>query len=307
MDKKIDANRYIKIIWLQTTCIFLSIFSFGDIYSQDFKIAGITYSRFSKSRMKHVKENQKTSFNELGAFINIPKIFKKDSLIIINGLGYDYVQATMYSYPALKTNIYQKNLHAIYYRLVSLYKYNKKWAFLVSLKPKLASEVNQKLSLKAFVFQGTVMAMKNVNENFKYGFGIINNTGWGTPTILPAVNLRYTNNRHSLNAILPLRMKYTYSFLSNKELKIGLLCNWKGANYNISENDVFQITKINQLKGNIASLINYKVTKMLQLELNTNVSASRKYFLADSQKKYFDSKLAPFVTVGISVVPPKRS
>lgn len=315
MDKKINMRRFYKIITIQnaSAIIFFFFLFLNNVYSQDFKLAGIQYVNYPKSEIKNDSGNQKTSFQEFGAFVNFPIKFKNDKSVLINGFGYGYVETTMYDYPLLQTREYQKKLQQFYYHLTFVHKWNEKWALLVNLKPTFASDFEQKLSSDDFVFQGSVIATKIIYDQFKIGAGFVSSTRWGSPKLVPVVNMHYKNNRHNLNAILPLSMKYTYALLPEEKLKLGVQYTRNGANFNISatdipKSDMAEIDKINYSRANIGAHSSYQLTKILRLEASGGISAGRKYNLVDVDENVhdFSSKSSPYFNVGLVLVSPKK-
>lgn len=276
--------------------------------AQDFKLAGLYYANYPKAAIKDVSGSQEISFREFGAFINFPKKFKNDKTALINGVGYGYVEATMYNFPSLPTSEYQKKLQAFYYQLMLLHKWNKKWSLSANLKPTIASDFEEKLSSDDFVFQGAVIVTRTMNDKFKIGGGVVSSTRWGSPAVFPVVNIHYKNNRHDLNALLPLNIKYTYSLLPEEKLKLGAKYALNGANFNIHSSDMAEIDKINYSRANIGFLVDYKLSKILRLETYGGISAMRLYRMVDNDGHVneYDSNAAPFFNVGIVLVPPKR-
>jgi len=297
-----------KIITKQKACVIILLLFLNNTYSQDFKLAGIHYANYPKAAIKDISGNQETSFNEFGVFINFPKKLKNDKTALINGIGYGFVEATMYNFPTLPTSEYQKKLQVFYYQLMLLHKWNEKWSLLVNLKPTIASDFEQKLSSDDLFIQGAVIATKTMNNKFKIGGGVVSSTRWGSPRVLPVVNMHYKYNKHNLNALLPLNLIYTYSLLPEEKLKLGVKYARNGANFNIYASDLAEIDKINYSRANVGILANYQLTKILRLEAYGGVSTRRIYRLVDFDKNMYDydSNAAPFFSIGIVLVSPKR-
>lgn len=298
-----------KRIVVQKVCAIL-LFSFifiGNGYSQGFKLAGIKYANYLKSPLKNVSGNQENSFQEFGAFVNFPKVLKKDTTILINGVGYGWAKATMYNYPMLQTSEYQKKLQSFYYQLTFLHTWNEKWSLVASLKPTIASDFDQKLSSDDLVFQGSVTAMRKINDRLKLGFGIANSTRWGSPITIPVVSLQYKSHRHKLEGVLPAKIVYTYA-LPKEKWQLGIGYTRSGANFNISDTNIGAFDKINYSRANIGLSANYRLTKLLRLEAHGGVSAGRIYRLIDSDNNVldFDSKASPYFSLGIALVSPKK-
>lgn len=288
--------------------LFIFIFQAKDSTAQDFKLAEVHYAHYPNSSIKNVSDNQETSFQEFGAYINIPYKLKNDKTALINGVGYGFVEATMYNFPTFQTSEQKKKLQAFYYQLTFLHKWNEKWTLVANLKPTIASDFEEKISTDDLVFQGVAIATRTINNKFKIGAGFASSTRWGNPRMVPVVNIHYKYNRHSLNALLPMSIKYTYSLLPKEKLELGVKYIRNGANFNIYASDMSNIDKINYSRANIGVLANYQLTKILHLEAIGGISTGRKYNLVayDENMYEFDSKTAPFFSIGMVLVAPKR-
>lgn len=106
---------------------------------------------------------------------------------------------------------------------------------------------------------------------------------------------------------MPINAKYTYSLLPSNKLDLGVKYNLNGGNFNVYSEDN-SIDKINYSRINFGVLADYQLTKILRLEVFGGLSAGRNYKLidADDTAYDFDSEPAPFFSVGIVLVPPKR-
>ena len=199
-------------------------------------------------------------------------------------------------------------LDFIYYQLTLVHEWNEEWSLVASIKPAVASDFGQKLSTDDLIFQGTIIATRKVNDKFKIGAGVVNSTRWGSPIVMPVLNMHYKYKRHNLNALLPMNIKYTYSLLPKEKLKLGMKYARNGANFNIYASDLSEIDKINYSRANIGVLANYQLTKILRLEAYGGVSTGRIYRLVDFNENInnFDSKPTPFFSVGMVLVSPKR-
>ena len=205
------------------------------------------------------------------------------------------------------TNESEKKLQTFYYQVTLLHQWNEKWNLAVNLTPTLASDFKAKLNSDDFIFQGAVTATKKISSTFKLGGGLAYSARLGNPQLIPLVNLHYKNNKHEVNAVLPINVKYTYSLLPSDKLELGVKYNLNGGNFNVHSEDN-SIDKINYSRINFGVLANYQLTKILRLEAFGGLSAGRNYSLIDANDTAydFDSESAPFFSVGIVLVPPKR-
>ncbi len=62
--------------------------------AQDFELAGISSVTYPKSGVKDINQNPEISFQEFGTFINIPYKLKNDKTVLINGMGYGWVESS---------------------------------------------------------------------------------------------------------------------------------------------------------------------------------------------------------------------
>ena len=136
----------------------------------------------------------------------------------------------------------------------------------------------------------------------------MNSTRWGSPLVLPVVNMHYKNNKHNVNALLPINFKYSYSLLPTEKLKLGVKYARNGADFNVLVSDMIKIDKLNYSRANIGLVLNYKLTKILRIEAYGGISTGRIYKLVDFNKNVydFDSKASPFFNLGIALVAPSR-
>ncbi|MBT4919335.1 MAG: hypothetical protein HON09_07680 [Flavobacteriaceae bacterium] len=287
------------------TLLFVLAFN-NTMNAQDFKLAGVHYNNYLASDVKNTEDNQETKFQEFGAFVNFPKKLKNNKTVLVNGFGYGFVETTIND-PLFQFNENDKKLQQFYYQLTLLHQWNEKWNVALNLKPTLASDFEAKLSVDDFIFQGAVVATRKLSSSFKLGGGLAYSARLGTPRLIPVVNLQYKKNRHEINALLPVKAKYTYSILPEEKLQLGLQYALNGANFNVHSDDN-SIDKINYSRANFGVVGQYQLTNMLRLEAFGGLSAGRTYSIIDNDTTIydFDSESAPFFSIGIVLVPPKR-
>ena len=76
-----------------------------------------------------------------------------------------------------------------------MHQWNEKWNLAVNLTPTLSSDFEAKLSTDDFIFQGAVIATKKISSTFKIGGGLAYSARFGSPQLIPLVNLHYKNNK----------------------------------------------------------------------------------------------------------------
>ena len=288
------------------TVLFL-IVCIGKIYGQGFQFAALEYSLFPKVETTIEDQNFTTSFQELGVGFKMPIRSKNEKVILINSLRYDRLTATLHDAPFFERVTTKKNFHKIAYAFMAVYRFNKDWILLARAKPTLVSDLEHKIDGDDFIFQGTALVSKKMNSKLKLGAGLVYTTQTGEPLLLPAIQLDYHNNRHSLKMILPSHIKYLYTLDENEKYKMGLKARFTGGNYAVAFNGFDKgvpksIDRVVYSRGNIGLIFNTKLTKMMSFELFGGISALRKYRFEDEVKTTtsFDPKNAGFFTIGLN-------
>lgn len=282
-------------------------------FAQDIEIAGISSVFYPNTGLKGSDNSAEVSFQEYGAFINIPYKFKNKKTVLVNGLGYGWIESSSSGLSFLETGKNKEQLQAIYYQLMFAHQLNNSWRLLINLRPTLASDFEHSLSADDFVLQGIGFALKKVNEHFSIGGGIAYTMRFGKPFAVPVLPLNYKKGKHNISALLPIKLTYKYSLDNKEKLSVGLKHIVNGAQFNIAtpkieKYHIPEIDKISYTRANIGATINYNITKFVQLELYGGASVRRQYNLLDKSNKTheFNFKEAPFVQFGITLVPPKK-
>ncbi|QDO95246.1 hypothetical protein FNB79_15115 [Formosa sediminum] len=296
-----------KTIYSLKIIVFLLSFSFTKSYSQDLKLAGVQYNNYPNSEIKNNSESHDISFQEFGGYINFPKKLKNNKTILVNGLGYGYVKASLDTQllPFIENN---KTLQTFNYQFTLLHQWNEKWNILINITPTLASDFEAKISTEDFIFQGAAVVSLKINTKFKIGSGIGYSARFGTPRLVPLMNLHYKNNKHQINALLPLSLKYSYTLLPNNKLELGLKYILNGAHFNTESTGANNINEINYSRANIGASADYYITKTMRLEAFCGLSAARTYgaIATDGTEYDFDSETAPFFSLGMVIITKKR-
>ena len=128
------------------------------------------------------------------ALVSFPYKFKNDKTVLINGLGYGWVESS--GLGELRNQTYQntEQLHAFYYQLMLFHKLKADWSLLINLKPTLASDFEETLGTVDFVLQGIGIAIKQVNEKFSIGGGLAYTMRFGKPFVVPVLPLAKNMN-----------------------------------------------------------------------------------------------------------------
>jgi hypothetical protein len=309
-----DSVKNMAHIYKSLCLVFVISFSFVvKLNAQNFEFAGISSVTYPKTKLKDSESPAEFSFQEYGAFINIPFKLKNEKTFIINGLGYGRVESKGSDLPYFNYNIKRENLNAIYYQLAFAHKLKADWTLIIGLRPTLASDFKTSISFDDFVFQGIGFALKQVNERFSIGAGVAYTMRFGKPFAVPILPINYKKGKHDITAMLPVKSSYKYYLGKKEKLSIGIKHVIYGALFNISTSDmelqdVPEIDKISYSRFNLGVAINYDITKSLRFEIYGGTSARRQYHLIDvlSNTHKFDLKNTPFFQLGIVLLPQKK-
>ena len=148
------------LIIIVQLCFFTSINA-----QENFKLAGFGSVFYPQAEIKDNAQNSSIAIIEHAAFINIPFVLKNKKTIIINGLGYSWLEINGENTPTIIDQ--GKQLHAIYYQMIIAHKINEKWSLIANLKPTLATDFEEKLSFDDFVLQGGILTTRRINKEFK--------------------------------------------------------------------------------------------------------------------------------------------
>jgi hypothetical protein len=285
------------------------IFQVGKTNAQDFQLAGLSFAAYPRTSVNDVSQEVEFSFLEYGAFINIPVQLKNEKTIIINGLEYGLVQNTGYGLPGSGSNESKDLLHLIKYNFKLFHKLNDKWDLLLMLSPTLASDFENKLVGDDFVLQAAAVGIINLNNHFSLGGGLSYTMRFGELLFIPLFSLNYKKAKHSIDALIPIKVVYNYAIGSKERFKIGLKYLINGAQFNTSNTDEYnapEIDKIIYSRINVGGNIQYSLFKNIQLMAFFGGSFRRHYRLIDVSNNSYNSDLknVPFIQVGITFTPP---
>jgi hypothetical protein len=273
---------------------------------QSFELAGIRYNHFPHSQANH-NSTAKVSIQELGGFVYIPLKLKNDKTIIINGLAYGLVKINHFNALASLPEPYMK-LHTVNYSFMVAHKINEKWSFIGVVKPTLASDFKADLSTDDVVIQSLAFFIHKFNSNLKFGGGLAYTTRFGDPLVIPVFPIRYSNNKHNINTLLPIRFLYNYKLYP--DLSIGLKALINGANFNIqghTQNSI-EVNKINYTRISIGPVLYYSPIKLVALELSGGLNALRSFNPVDYDGNRYKNQLpvGSFINMGIILKAPNK-
>lgn len=294
----------ISIIKAVATALFIST---GMAKAQDLKLSGVEYFSYGKSSIEGKPGKGNLSFQQVGAFVNIPVVSKNKKTIFINGLRYDWVRISVHLSDSNVNS--SSDFHALTYSLRGIHRFRNEWtgSFFTSLA--LSGDFISPLSHNDLVLRGGMAVSKQLNKRLQVGGGIIyNNNVLGSPPVLPLLQLVYKNNRSQMIVFLPAIVEYAYKFDSKQKFKTGGRLTFNGFYFNYSRaSDLYlsAVDKVSNALANIGPTLSYKMTNYLQLEAFGGISTMRKYRYMEysGNEIKINSRTSGFVNIGISFVP----
>ncbi len=287
--------------------LFMLCFSMNS-YAQ-LELAGVEYSNFLAANITDAGNGQEAAFQEFRAFVNLPKKLKNGKTTIINGLSYGMVQPSIKNALLFDDGDANRTFHSISYALTLAHQINSKWAFLIRVKPTIASDFEADLSSDDFLFLGTAMVTYKLGANMVLGGGVVYTTQTGEPLILPTIKFQHQNKRHDLDILLPSHIKYLHGLGAQKKFSIGAQVALNGGYYNISltENTAQNPRVFDELiysRTNAGLLAKVRMYRVVQLELFGGYSVARRFkFGTGDNRLDYDVDNGPFFSVGLSIVP----
>ena len=290
----------------------LLLFCLSNMHAQGLKLAGVEYLKFPNSAIVDAADGQEVAFQEFRAFVNIPIKMKNNKTILLNGLNYDFLQATLQNSPLFGSTDATKNLHSISYSLSLIHKWNK-WTMLVQVKPTIASDFEDDFSDDDLLFQGTALLSRRVGKKLGIGLGAIYTTATGEPQWLPAIQFKLQTKKNTLDVLLPTHASYMRHFGARGKLSIGILGTYQGNYYNVSisefpETAPENIEAVKYSRVNIGPVVQYKLTRIINVKLFGGLCANRTYQFSDVDgvDYEYDSENSPFFSIGVNMMVPKK-
>lgn len=276
--------------------------------AQDMKLAGVEYAYYPEVQLADDASGYEVAFQEFAAFVNFPKVMNNHRTILVNGVNYGFVQST-FSNEDLGTENSQF-FHRMVYSFMAVHRWEGAWMLSVRLAPTLATDFKDPLSRDDFVLQGSLIASKKSSEFIRWGGGLIYTTRLGQPFLLPAMQFRYKEGRHSLNVFLPAFIDYVYALGTEERFQAGFRIGVNGANFNASmdQNAGLDVDRLNYVRVNLGPKMIYRITNMIQMEAFGGLSTKRMYRFESMQGSTYDydSKSGAFLNVALVIVPPGK-
>jgi hypothetical protein len=294
--------------------IFVLLLVVNRLFTQNFQLAGISYSNYAKTRIKNSPTNQEVNFQELSFFMKLPIKFKNKKTVLMNNLRYSLIRPTLHNSPFSVNLVDKKNLHSISLSPTLIQNLSEKWIIVLALTPTLASDLNEKLSADDFLFQGTLLASVKLSDKLLLGGGLIYTTQLGDPRFLPALQLRYLKNKYFVNVMLPSFATYLYKVDNRGKFNLGFRLATNGGNFNVNRADFVginggSVNKIIYSRVNAGALANIQVTKGILLEVFGGISAARKYKFQTVSKALYsnNSENGGFLNFSLLLTPPSKA
>jgi len=262
--------------------LFLIVLYSTNLLAQHFQLAGVEYNYYPQIAIIDDSEDQTISFNEIGLFINLPKKLKNDKTIILNALNYNLVQSSIANSSIISSLENGGKLHKLSYGITIAHPLKEKWTWVGKIKPTIASDFNDGLSMNDFLFQGATLVTRKIKEHFNIGAGVVYTTQTGRPRLLPTLQIKYHKSRHLVDILLPSHVKYSYQLDEAGKFRLGVKGSFDGGDYNINIDnfiaaDANTIDNVIYTRANLGLLLHVILNDKFHLELNGGVSAARKY------------------------------
>ncbi len=276
--------------------------------SQNLQLAGFSFTRFPSAAAIGSPLNQEVKLNEYHFFLNLPKRFKNENTILINGFQYRLVAPFINGFiPSLDG----QSLHLIGYRLTALHQLANNWRVIVSLNPTLSSTFNKVLGGDDFLFNGILQFVKKKSNHFSYGGGIAFTSRFGEPILIPTLQLTFKSENGKLQVLLPRSITYNRYF---GKFTAGLEVAASGSQYNVNNtstnflNDSEPVDKLAYSRVVFGPSLSYRVGKTIQLQASGGVAFARRMELEGDLYTDANYNIAngPFFQFGIAIVPPKK-
>lgn len=273
---------------------------------QGFTLGGINYSYYPSTGIKEANSDRKVLLEEKEIFANIPLQFQDGKMTLINGFKFGILS------PQIENNTLQndeRDLYHIGYSLSLIKAFDNDWLALAILSPSISSDFKGVDSINDFseqlLFQGSLLFQKTVHDDYKYGFGGLYTSKFGSPLLLPLAQLSYKKDRLTFDALIPAKIGLYYDF-SPKKFTAGLQVAVDGGEYEILDtinNPSIETVRFSQI--NFGPKLEYRLTGPIHFSLSTGFSTNRKFEFALDNDNSAD--VSPesnfFLSLGLSIKP----
>ena len=122
---------------------------------------------------------------------------------MINGLSYGLVKPTIQNSSSEEGD----NLHLISYTLSYVKKVGDKSRLITTFRPSISSQLNSSLTGDDFLFLGSAMIRKKVDDRKSWSAGLVYTSRFGEPIVLPILGYSVKGERFIFDVTLPRSIK----------------------------------------------------------------------------------------------------
>ncbi len=201
------------------------------------------------------------------AKVQLPFKLKDQKTILNNSIEFTFLNPTLANSNFKidsKLNFYSFSYGFNYIRKLG----TKRWVLITSVKPTVASDFNNSLSIEDFLFQGSILISKRLNKFTKVGFGGVHDTKFGKNPTLPLLQLIRKKGHYETDILLPAHIRQSYSFGDNK---IGANIYFTGGNYNFDTPTNFKRDLDKLIFSKLNAGLEYEVSSGKNTALNFNL------------------------------------
>lgn len=193
-----------------------------------FPLLSVDYFYYPNARFD-TDIGQRTAYmNEFRSAVLVPIPLKKDKLYLLTGLAHTY-----FSFESkVESQGFQlfKEFHSVNPTIGVIKVLPKRWKFLGTFSPTLASDFRKPLGSDDLIIQASALAQKRVNRSVEYGLGIAYTTAFGRPAVIPLINYTRRKKKWITQIVLPAYAAHSYEF--SKRSRVSLKMSLFGNLYN---------------------------------------------------------------------------
>jgi len=122
------------------------------------------------------------------------------------------------------------HLYDLRLSLIDVRRIDRRWMLITTVTPGIASDLEQSLGRKDWIFMGNLYIRKQVRRTLSWGVGLAYANYFGQPQILPVLSLNWRDEgKWNLEALLPSKAEVWYAMSS--DVKVGLQGRLEGNRY----------------------------------------------------------------------------